>query len=162
MKIFFFLVCFSIVQADDFNLDAIFTEKEKKIEKKSIELKKFSKDSKKSAKSAQEDFHNRYEYISSGSSNVSSIIVSAECVAAICIVKNFHLSNGSGRGFISDMYNSVSIHNNGSGIAGSYSYSLKLPNSNGYCSGTVSISGRKKRVIINVYENCNSAGVNEF
>lgn len=90
---------------------------------------------------------------------VNSVIVAVSCVAAICVPEQFKVTGGSAS--INQMYNSVSLHDIGSGIAGQYQYSVKLTPINRYCSGSFTISGTKQNVTVNVYENCN-AYLNEY
>lgn len=107
---------------------------------------------------AREERDRAARQASSSSSSTSSsggarwVNVSVECVGFACTPERFKVTGGPGS--ISDSNNSASIHDNGRGIEGQYSFSVKLTPSKRFCSGSFSVSGRNQWVKVNVFENC--------
>lgn len=94
-----------------------------------------------------------------GGSALDYVMVNIECIGWFCIAEKFKLSGGPGNIEDPGSTSSTSIHDIGQGIAGRYSYSVKVGNK--YCSGSFNISGTRRNVRIGVMESC-SADVNEF
>ena len=102
-------------------------------------------------------------YVSSNYSDISYVMVEAQCIAGFspCIEKDLQITGGPGE--FSPNYNSASsgaIHKGYNGLAGSYNFRVQFDNN--ICSGSFYLSGEKKNYSINLGRDCHDNGSREW